>query len=309
MRRRTVFSPALRFLQTAYRPGDWVAVFLKAYDTGRVEQEVGSVEMFCCSGWQTWMSVMNTHRFNVYVSVNALHPGATQRTREAIASVRHVFLEADHDGAAVVAAIRQRVDLPSPSYVLQSSPDRVHVFWRVEGFSCERVESMQKRLARELGTDTVATPCSQTTRLPGFANWKREPPSVVSIAYHDVRSVFVPSDFPAPAPATSVAAPEPAAAIRLALIQERPGPLERARRYLAAIPPAVAGKHGDVHTFRVCCRLVRGFALYDEDALELLGVWNERCVPPWSEGELRDKLRRARRYGRETIGGLLEEAP
>ena len=54
--------------------------------------------------------------------------------------------------------------------------------------------------------------------------------------------------------------------------------LERARRYLAALPPAIAGGHGDLHTFRVCCRLVRGFALDDSEALELLQEWNARCL-------------------------------
>jgi hypothetical protein len=38
----------------------------------------------------------------------------------------------------------------------------------------------------------------------------------------------------------------------------------------------------------------------------LLADWNARCEPPWSEHELMDKIRRARRYGREPIGGLLE---
>jgi hypothetical protein len=84
-----------------------------------------------------------------------------------------------------------------------------------------------------------------------------------------------------------------------------PGTLERARRYVAAIPPAVAGNGGDAATFRVCCRLVRGFALEDEDALSVLADWNSGCVPPWSEEELRDKLKGARRYGREPLGGLL----
>jgi hypothetical protein len=37
----------------------------------------------------------------------------------------------------------------------------------------------------------------------------------------------------------------------------------------------------------------------------MLASWNLRCVPPWSERELHDKLLRARRYGREPIGGLL----
>jgi hypothetical protein len=65
------------------------------------------------------------------------------------------------------------------------------------------------------------------------------------------------------------------------------------------------GKLADVTTFRVCCRLVRGFALEDEDALAVLADWNSACVPPWSEEELRAKLKGARRYGREPVGGLL----
>ena len=81
--------------------------------------------------------------------------------------------------------------------------------------------------------------------------------------------------------------------------------IERAKRYLASVPPAIAGQHGDVHTFRVCCRLTRGFALDDDQALHVLSDWNARCEPPWSLAELLDKLRRAARYGREPVGGLL----
>jgi hypothetical protein len=47
--------------------------------------------------------------------------------------------------------------------------------------------------------------------------------------------------------------------------------------------------------------------LSETDAAELLVEWNARCQPPWSERELLDKLRRARRYGREPFGGLLEQ--
>jgi hypothetical protein len=57
----------------------------------------------------------------------------------------------------------------------------------------------------------------------------------------------------------------------------------------------------------VCCRLVRGFALHDEQALLVLTEWNARCRPPWTDQDLRDKLRHARRHGREVIGGLLHD--
>ena len=49
-----------------------------------------------------------------------------------------------------------RADLPPLSYVLHSSPKRVHVFWRVTGFTIEQVEALQQQLASELDTDPAA---------------------------------------------------------------------------------------------------------------------------------------------------------
>src|SRR5205809_3147428 len=109
-------------------------------------------------------------------------------------------------------------------------------------------------------------------------------------------------DFPAPLPIR----PRRRQAFASSAPQATTPVLERACRYVGALPPAIAGQHGDQRTFRVCCRLVRGFALSDAEALAVLTNWNALCEPPWSEGELMDKLRHARRYGREPMGGLLE---
>jgi RepB DNA-primase N-terminal domain len=294
----------LRFLRTAYQPDDWVAVFLKSYQSRRTAQRVRPVSVVAAPGFQAWLRAENAMHANVFVSVNSLSPGRRSRTRESVRAIRHVFLEADHDGSQVVAAIDTRLDLPPLSYVLHSSPNRVHVFWRVTGFTIERAEALQKQLARELGTDVAATPCTQTTRVPGFFNHKPQyvPPHLVTIEYRDSTRVFTPENFPTPiAPQTP---PVSVRASRGAALSVNP--LERARRYLAALPAAIAGQHGDLQTFRVCCRLIRGFALSDAEALRLLTDWNTRCEPPWAEHELRDKLARARRYGREPIGGLLE---
>ena len=67
-------------------------------------------------------------------------------------------------------------------------------------------------------------------------------------------------------------------------------PLERARRYVAKCLPAISGQHGHDATFYVACVLVHGFALGEADALALLREFNQRCLPPWSEGELRHKI-------------------
>jgi hypothetical protein len=243
---------------------------------------------------------MNARKYNVFVSVNAIASGRRSRTRDAIGAVRHVFLDADDDGPAVIARIERRPELPRPSYILQSSPNHVHVFWRVTGFTPAAVELLQKQLARELRTDPAATPVTQNTRLPGFFNHKRAQPHLVTIEYRNVDVHYRPEDFPPvrEAPAWQQSIRPFRSAVDVPTV-------DRAKRYLASVPPAVAGQHGDVHTFRVCCRLVRGFALNHDQALDVLAEWNAQCQPPWSTDELLHKLRRAARYGGEPVGGML----
>ncbi|HXH25450.1 MAG TPA: DNA-primase RepB domain-containing protein [Vicinamibacterales bacterium] len=293
-------SAPLRLLRAGYAPDDWVAVFLKSYATGETCQRVLSIPQISRPEFLAWLRARNARAWNVYVSVNAVSPQGRSRSRQSVMAVRHVFLEADEDGPRVLARTAACGDLPPPSYVLHSSRRRVHVFWRVAGFDIPRVEALQKQLARELKTDTAATSCSQLTRLPGLFNHKRQPAELVTMVYGHVGRVYGIGDFPAPKlrvePTIAVVGHKVPADWRL----------ERARRYLAALPPAIAGSHGDLHTFRVCCRLVRGFALDDDEAFVLLQEWNARCLPPWTDRELEQKIASARRYGREPIGGLLE---
>jgi hypothetical protein len=288
----------LRFLRTAYEPSDWLAVFLKSYETGQVAQRIGPRSFIASRRLQAWLRWRNLLHWNIYISVNAVTPHRHSRTRESIEAIRHVFVEADQNGAQVLRAITLRPDLPSPSYVLHSSPDRVHVFWRASGFDIAAVERLQKHLADQLRTDNAATPATQTTRVPGFFNHKRTPPHLVTIDYLDPFHRYPPASFPRPATAARRASISPVDLLC-------GDALERARRYVRAVPPAVSGRRGDLRTFKTCCRLTRGFALSDSDALLVLEDWNARCEPPWSERELLAKIRCARRYGREPVGGLL----
>jgi hypothetical protein len=210
-----------------------------------------------------------------------------------------VFVDADQDGAEVLAHVNARDDLPAPSYVLHSSPGRLHLFWRVAGFTVDAVEAIQRRLARELGTDLAATSASQMTRLVGFFNHKYVPAHSVGVEYHAVQEELSPHDFPdstRPAVASEVD-------VEVQGRRESTGDaVERARRYLGRVPPAISGQHGDERTFRVCCRLVRGFGLSEDEAIDVLSRWNSECVPAWSKIELRDKLQRARRLTRGRAG-------
>jgi hypothetical protein len=289
----------LALLRTGFRSNDWIAVLMKSYHTGETTQRILPLRAAIQPRFLAWLRAKNASRCEIYVGTNAVAPNQRSRTRDAIRTVRHVFLDADGDGQAVLDRLSRRGDLPQPSYVLRTSPDHVHVMWRVRGFAVDQVERLQKHLARELGGDTAATSASQMTRLPGFFNGKRERRFLVTMACGVTTSVFDPCHFPAVRPA------KPRMPVIPAHLRQAADVIARARAYLDAIPPAIEGERGDAHTFRVCCRLVRGFALDDEQAMSVLSEWNVRCVPPWSEKDLAEKIRHARRYGREPVGGLL----
>ncbi len=67
--------------------------------------------------------------------------------------------------------------------------------------------------------------------------------------------------------------------------------LRRARGYLASIPGAVSGRGGHNQTWKAAAAMVRGFDLPQDIALDLLrSEYNPRCIPPWTEEELRHKV-------------------
>src|SRR5687767_2731826 len=95
----------IRFLQTAFHAEDWVAVFLKSYETGQTAQRVCPVGLVSDERFHAWLRWRNLMRWNIYVSVNAVAANRRSRRREAVAAVRHVFVEADEGGSDVLAAI------------------------------------------------------------------------------------------------------------------------------------------------------------------------------------------------------------
>ena len=79
--------------------------------------------------------------------------------------------------------------------------------------------------------------------------------------------------------------------------------VDRARRYLAAIPVPVIGAGSDAATLNAACRLVRGFALSEADAIDLLWTW-AGGRPGWSRDWIEEKVANAGKYGTEPIGAL-----
>lgn len=72
-----------------------------------------------------------------------------------------------------------------------------------------------------------------------------------------------------------------------------PAVVERARRYIAKLPPSITGCGGHNACFHAACVLAIGFGLPEGEVYGLLAEWNQQCQPPWSERELRHKVAQA----------------
>ncbi|MBX3205498.1 MAG: AAA family ATPase [Labilithrix sp.] len=79
----------------------------------------------------------------------------------------------------------------------------------------------------------------------------------------------------------------------------------RAAKYLERAEPSVSGEGGHNVAMRVVSAVVRGFALDEASALEVLSAWNARCEPSWTPQELRHKVDEAVRVGAMPFGALL----
>jgi hypothetical protein len=93
--------------------------------------------------------------------------------------------------------LEARQDLPSPNYLINTSPDKWQVIWKVQGFGKDYAEELQHALVRETGADPAATDCSRVLRLPGFYNHKYGKPSWIGLQSHS-QETYGPERFPVP---------------------------------------------------------------------------------------------------------------
>jgi hypothetical protein len=185
----------VRYIRESFRPNDRIAVVLIQKETHRVVQRVATAERVASAEFQAWLRHENASRFEVYVSMNALKDGSRSRTKEDVAEIRHVYLDFDDNGTAAVQALLKRDDIPQPNYLVNSSPDKWQVVWKVEGFAPEEAERIMRHLVRETGADPAATDSSRVMRLPGFANHKYGKPFVVSVESRATET-YRPEHFP-----------------------------------------------------------------------------------------------------------------
>jgi hypothetical protein len=177
--------PAVDYLQRTFWEGDNIFFFLvhswkkHADKKGNLVADVRTYPLMSLSQATKLETIAKLEReesdgWNVYVSMNPFPEGTTSRTESLITTIRNVFIETDGNGD-VLTAIRSAIDedtIPAPHSILQSSPGKYHIVWRVQEILPEEAKSLNRALASRFDGDPACVDLHRVLRMPGFRNLK-----------------------------------------------------------------------------------------------------------------------------------------
>ena len=184
---KDVLTPA-EYIRANFESSDRIAILVRNAKGGETTQRISTTAKITDTPFQDWMRYKNEQDgCDIYVGMNALKATAFTRTKHDVLAVRHLYADLDHDGSASLAAIERSSLVPAPNYVLNTSPDKYQVIWRVEDIDLTQAETLLHAIAREFDGDQAATDAARVLRVPGFMNKKYDQDFLVSAQRHSDR--------------------------------------------------------------------------------------------------------------------------
>jgi hypothetical protein len=185
---------ASEYVRNLFGPEDNVAILVRNRSTGHTVQTIAKAETIASPDFQTWLAGQSASGYDVFMGMNPIKDGAFSRTKGDIKDIRHVYLDLDRKGDQALQAIRNSSEVPAPNFVVDTSPGKHQVVWKVSGFSQDEAESLLHNLANKFGGDLAATDSTRVLRLPGFANHKLSEEFIVQ-ARQESDAVYTLRDF------------------------------------------------------------------------------------------------------------------
>ncbi|HTS11752.1 MAG TPA: DNA-primase RepB domain-containing protein [Candidatus Limnocylindrales bacterium] len=192
---------ASEYVRELFGPEENAAILVRNRSTGHTVQTISKAETIARPPFQSWLRSQNASGYDVFIGMNPIRHGAFSRTKQNIQDIRHVYLDLDRKGDQALEAIRNSAEVPAPNFVLDTSPGKHQVVWKVSGFSQDEAESLLHNLANKFGGDLAATDSTRVLRLPGFANHKLPEEFIVqarqeSDAIYSLRDFTIDEDSP-----------------------------------------------------------------------------------------------------------------
>ena len=188
------FLNAPDYVLALHDPNDRVAVVVRNRIRRQTLQRILTAEAIAGARFQSWLWEENLRGADIFIGMNPVKEKSRSRTKEDIREIRHVYLDLDEDAGASLQAIRTSGDVPSPTFVLDTSPGKHQVVWRVGELDMEQGESLLRALASQFGGDSAATDVSRLLRLPGFSNRKYNDAFIVRV-HHETDLTYHLQDF------------------------------------------------------------------------------------------------------------------
>ncbi|HYW38261.1 MAG TPA: DNA-primase RepB domain-containing protein [Terriglobales bacterium] len=194
----SLFTPrsltASNYVRELFEPSDNAAILVRNRSTGHTVQTISKAETIASPRFQSWLANQSASGYDVFMGMNPVKDGAYNRTKQNIRDIRHVYLDLDKKGDEALEGIRNSTEVPAPNFVLDTSPGKHQVVWKVSGFSQDEAESLLHSLANKFGGDLAATDSTRVLRLPGFANHKL-PEEFIVQARQESDAVYTLRDF------------------------------------------------------------------------------------------------------------------
>ena len=169
------FKPsASEYILDNFEATDRIAILVLNRDSAETIQRITSAQKAASPEFQAWLRYKNANSSDIYIGMNPLKKNASTRTKEDIESIKHVYIDLDHGGPEALDDIENSSIVPKPNYVLNSSPEKHQVVWKVEGMNLEEAEGLLHAMVQKFGGDPAATDANRVLRVPGFANKKYE---------------------------------------------------------------------------------------------------------------------------------------
>ena len=185
---------ASAYVLALFEATDNIAVLARNRRTGQTVQRITTAETVAGPEFQSSLGRENFAGADIFIGMNPIKDGTYSRTKDNIREIRHLYLDLDTNGRQAVESIRNSPEVPAPNFVLDTSPGKHQIVWRVEGLDQEQAESMLRAMADQFGGDPAATDSTRVLRLPGFANKKYGEEFVVQ-AHHESNEIYHARDF------------------------------------------------------------------------------------------------------------------
>jgi hypothetical protein len=194
----TPFPPksltAPEYVLALFESDDNVAVLVRNRMSGETTQRIAKADRIADPEFQAWLKSRNAVGADCFIGMNPIKQGAFNRSKGSISEIRHLYLDLDRNGDQALQAIRASLEIPTPNFVLDTSPGKHQVVWRVQGLDIDQAESMLRRMASRFGGDPAATDSTRVLRLPGLANRKLSEDFIVLVR-QESQTVYAPRNF------------------------------------------------------------------------------------------------------------------